>query len=60
MQAEADDHYQLLIDMQATDPLFDKMLLENHNRKSKVEKLLGESRNWQKLIKQINPSAKNN
>ena len=56
MQADADEHYKLLVDMQVSDPLFDKMLLDNHNRKRKVEKLLGESRNWQRFIKHISPS----
>lgn len=46
MQKDADEHYKLLVDMQISDPLFDKLLLDNHNRKRKVEKLLNESRNW--------------
>lgn len=46
MQKDADEHYKLLVDMQISDPLFDKLLLDNHNRKKKVEKLLNESRNW--------------
>ena len=51
MQADADEHYKLLVDMQISDPLFDKMLLDNHNRKRKVEKILGESKNWARFIK---------
>jgi len=45
--------------MQISDPYFDKMLLENHNRKSEVEKKLKDSRNWQKFIKVICPSNNN-
>ena len=30
MQAEADEHYQYLLDMQKTDSDFDRMLFENH------------------------------
>ena len=46
MQADADEHYDLLIEMQDSDPLFEKLLNENHNRKSKVEKMLADSKNW--------------
>ena len=56
MQADADEHYKLLVDMQVTDPLFDQMLLDNHNRKRKVERILRESRNWQRFIKHVSPS----
>ena len=56
MQADADEHYQLLVDMQVSDPVFDKMLLENHNRKRSVENILGKSRSWQQFIKHISPS----
>ena len=43
MQKDADEHYKLLVDMQISDPHFDRVLLDSHNRKRKVEKLLGES-----------------
>ena len=33
MQKDADEHYQLLVEMQISDPAFDEMLLRNHNRK---------------------------
>ena len=56
MQADADEHYQLLVDMQVSDPAFDKMLLENHTRKRSVENILGKSRSWQQFIKHISPS----
>ena len=56
MQADADDHYKLLVQMQAYDPHFDRMLLENHNRKHKVKRLLSESKNWLRFVKQISPS----
>ena len=46
MQEDADEHYQLLSDLQQSDAQFDKMLLDNYNRKRKVEKILGDSRNW--------------
>ena len=58
MQAEADEHYRLLVDMQISDPLFDRMLLDNHNRKCKVVNALNESATWQKLAKIISPNAK--
>ena len=56
MQKDADEHYKLLVDMQISDPHFDRMLLDSHNRKRKVEKLLGESQNWQRFIRKITPS----
>lgn len=59
MQADADEHYVLLVDMQISDPYFDKMLLENHNRKIEVEKVLKESKNWQRFAKKICPSQHN-
>ena len=37
MQADADEHYNLLVKMQDEDPQFDDMLYLNHKRKSKVE-----------------------
>lgn len=33
MQADADEHYKLLVDMQLSDQAFDKLLLDNHMRK---------------------------
>lgn len=56
MQKEADEHYRLLVDLQLSDPLFNKMLLDSHNRKQSVEKKLGESRNWHNFIRLIDPS----
>ena len=56
MQADADEHYKLLVDMQIADPHFDRMLLDNHNRKRKVEKILAESKNWARFTELINPS----
>ena len=46
MQADADEHYKLLVDLQAADIDFDRLLHQNHKRKNKVEKILKESRNW--------------
>ena len=46
MQAEADEHYHLLVAMQLTDAEFDKMLIENHIRKQKVEMDLAASPGW--------------
>ena len=57
MQAEADEHYNLLVEMQITDPAFDRLLLQNHKRKAKVERALAESRNWQRFVSQVCPLA---
>ena len=51
MQADADEHYKLLVDMQLTDPVFDRLLLDNHKRKQKVESLLNDSANWQRFVR---------
>ena len=40
MQAEADEHYKYLLDLQKSDSEFDRMLLENHKRKKFVEDVL--------------------
>lgn len=57
MQADADEHYKLLVDMQITDASFDSLLLSNHKRKVKVEKLLAGSRNWQRFVREIAQSS---
>ena len=57
MQADADEHYKLLVDMQVTDASFDSLLLSNHKRKVKVEKILAESRNWQRFVREIAQSS---
>ena len=56
MQKEADEHYEMLVQLQIHDEIFDKMLQENHNRKQQVEKKLSESKNWQRFIRKIDRS----
>ena len=57
MQAEADEHYRLLVAMQLSDPVFDRMLMSNHSRKRSVINALKDSDSWQKFIKRISPST---
>ena len=56
MQEEAHEHYDLLVNIQIGNPVYNKMLLENYHRKEKVKSLLNASANWNSFTKQISPS----
>ena len=49
MQAEADDHYRILVKLQEYSSEFDKCLQIHYERKIEVELILGMSDNWQRF-----------
>ena len=53
MQAEVDDHYKILIELQEFNSEFDKQLQVHYDRKIEVESILGMSEHWQKFAKSI-------
>ena len=56
MQAEADEHYRILVQLQKIDAEFDASLRTNYDRKREVEAILDMSEHWQMFIKTIHAS----
>ena len=53
MQAEADEHYRILVHLQDTSPEFRSQLKIFFDRKKDVESSLNMSENWQRFIRVI-------
>ena len=56
LQAEADEHYRILVQLQKIDAEFDASIRNNYDRKREVESTLAMSENWHKFIKTIHVS----
>ena len=56
LQAEADEHYRILVQLQKIDAEFDASIRNNYDRKREVESTLSMSENWHKFIKTIHIS----
>ena len=56
MQADADDHYRLLLALQETDSQFNELLKSNHNRRQYVDDILHSSNLWKNFAKTIQSS----
>ena len=55
MQADADEHYRILVRLQEKDPEFDKKLQLHYYRKLEVEQILSMSERWKYFSRSIRP-----
>ena len=53
MQQDADEHFNLLVQLQHTDKEFEQYLVMNHHRKARVDSVLREWSDWSKLTAQL-------
>lgn len=49
MQAEADDHYKILVNLQEYSSEFDNQMQIHYDRKIEVESILGMSEHWRRF-----------